>query len=355
MKKSYLSFILPSLLSGCTGISGSNNITDADTPALVFVDGQISDSAAVLAHTQQRLSTPAVATTPQMVSSPGTIKTMESFSESRPLPSPSISQNFSKLIMTGTAGAVPVTFLPTVRNRTVSQWIKTLLPPDWQFKQENAATPKLNTRLASWSANDQWTRSLNRLLEEQHLWGHLNWADKTLIVTTSSYVPAVDCSGVQISPPSVTVITPEINQSSRIHSANQIKPRNPFHGSTKTNTDETAVLPGNKPAQLITGTPVTPVAEGKEWRAAAGTTLKENITRWAEETKCESIPSSHWMVLWPSSVKDYRLDAPLFFRGSFESVIGEVFELYRTAQTPLYAQGSRIQCIVTVSDTRDGQ
>lgn len=85
MKKSYLSFILPSLLSGCTGISGSNNITDADTPALVFVDGQISDSAAVLAHTQQRLSTPAVATTPQTVSSPGTIKTMESFSESRPL------------------------------------------------------------------------------------------------------------------------------------------------------------------------------------------------------------------------------------------------------------------------------
>lgn len=86
MKKNYLSFILPSLLSGCTGISGSNNITDADTPALVFVDGQISDSAAVLAHTQQRLSTPAVATTPQTVSSPGTIKTIESFSESRPLP-----------------------------------------------------------------------------------------------------------------------------------------------------------------------------------------------------------------------------------------------------------------------------
>ncbi|EMB9153863.1 TcpQ domain-containing protein, partial [Salmonella enterica] len=193
------------------------------------------------------------------------------------------------------------------------------------------------------------------LLEEQHLWGHLNWTDKTLIVTTSSSVPAVDSSGVQISPPSVTVITPEINQSSRTHSDNQIKPRNPFRVSTRTNTDDTTGLPGNKPAQLITGTPVTPVAEGKEWRAAAGTTLKENITRWAEETKCESIPSSHWMVLWPSSVKDYRLDAPLFFRGSFESVIGEVFELYRTAQIPLYAQGSRIQCIVTVSDTRDGQ
>ncbi|EPU9582469.1 TPA: type IV pilus biogenesis lipoprotein PilL, partial [Escherichia coli] len=90
-------------------------------------------------------------------------------------------------------------------------------------------------------------------------------------------------------------------------------------------------------------------------RAPAGTTLRENIIKWAEETKCESMASTHWMVIWPLSVTDYRLDAPLMFRGSFESAMEQVFELYRTAQKPLYAQASRMQCIITVSDTRDGR
>lgn len=35
MKKNYLTLILPSLLSGCAGISGSNNVAPSDTPALV--------------------------------------------------------------------------------------------------------------------------------------------------------------------------------------------------------------------------------------------------------------------------------------------------------------------------------
>ncbi|EOJ7272369.1 pili assembly chaperone, partial [Salmonella enterica subsp. enterica serovar Infantis] len=52
MKKNYLTLILPSLLSGCAGISGGNNVAPSDTPALVFVDGQISESAGVLALTQ---------------------------------------------------------------------------------------------------------------------------------------------------------------------------------------------------------------------------------------------------------------------------------------------------------------
>lgn len=59
-EKNYLTLILPSLLSGCAGISGSNNVAPSDTPALVFVDGQISESAGVLALTQQRLSPPKI-------------------------------------------------------------------------------------------------------------------------------------------------------------------------------------------------------------------------------------------------------------------------------------------------------
>ncbi len=60
MKKNYLTLILPSLFSGCAGISGSNKLSPSDTPALVFVDGQIRGSAGVLALTQQRLSPPKI-------------------------------------------------------------------------------------------------------------------------------------------------------------------------------------------------------------------------------------------------------------------------------------------------------
>ncbi|ECJ8113618.1 type IV pilus biogenesis lipoprotein PilL, partial [Shigella flexneri] len=316
MKKNCLTLILPSLLSGCAGISGSNNVAPSDTPALVFVDGQISESAGVLALTQQRLSPPKI-TPPPRVSVPETVKTAQPVSESRPLPSPTISQNFSRLIITGKPGSAPVTLSPTARNRTVSQWIKTLLPEGWKFRQENAATPKLNTKLVSWSANDQWTRSLNRLLEEQHLWGHLDWNNKTLTVTTSAAAPAQD-TATTISP--AAMVTTSTYPESPTTANSQNKPRNPFRGnSVSSSTPAATPTPTGstvKSIPLMTGTPVKPVSQGKEWRAPAGTTLRENIIKWAEETKCESMASTHWMVIWPLSVTDYRLDAPLMFRGS---------------------------------------
>ncbi|KAB3088195.1 pili assembly chaperone [Escherichia coli] len=339
MKKSCLTFILPSLLSGC------NNVTPSDTPALVFIDGQISESAGVLALTQQRLSPSQITPVPG-INLPDTVKTRQPVSESRPLPSPTISQDLSRLIITGKPGSTPVTQPLTARDRTVSQWIKTLLPEGWQFRQENAATPKLNTKLVSWSASDQWPRSLNRLLKEQHLWGHLDWDRKTLTVTTSATAPAQNTRTTSTSPESPTA------------SDNLNQPQNPFRGnSVSPSTVTTSPAPTGSTARsipLMTGTPVRPVSQGKEWRTPVGTTLRENIIKWAEETKCESMASAHWIVIWPLSVTDYRLDAPLMFRGSFESAMEQIFELYRTAQKPLYAQASRMQCIITVSDTRDG-
>ncbi|EJY9221641.1 type IV pilus biogenesis lipoprotein PilL, partial [Salmonella enterica] len=271
MKKNCLTLILPSLLSGCAGISGGNNVAPSDTPALVFVDGQISESAGVLALTQQRLSPPKI-TPPPRVSVPETVKTAQPVSESRPLPSPTISQNFSRLIITGKPGSAPVTLSPTARNRTVSQWIKTLLPEGWKFRQENAATPKLNTKLVSWSANDQWTRSLNRLLEEQHLWGHLDWDNKTLTVTTSATAPAQD-TATTISP--AAMVTTSTSPESSTTANSQNKPRNPFRGNSVSPSTPAAIPTPTgstvKSIPLMTGTPVKPVSQGKEWRAPAGT------------------------------------------------------------------------------------
>jgi hypothetical protein len=71
---------------------------------------------------------------------------------------------------------------------------------------------------------------------------------------------------------------------------------------------------------------------GQNLDGTAGTTLREMLMKWAQDTRCESGASPHWTVIWPVAVTDYRLDAPLTFRGSFETMLGQMFDLYRTAQ-----------------------
>lgn len=100
-------------------------------------------------------------------------------------------------------------------------------------------------------------------------------------------------------------------------------------------------------AKPLTGTPVTVVASGPEWKAVAGSTLKESLTDWAGKADCAS--GGHWVVIWQTST-DYRIDAPLVFKGNFESVLVQVFDLYKKADKPLFAEASRLQCLVSVTD-----
>ncbi|PXV76811.1 TcpQ domain-containing protein [Pantoea sp. PNA 03-3] len=97
-----------------------------------------------------------------------------------------------------------------------------------------------------------------------------------------------------------------------------------------------------------TGTLVTPPATGQTWRAEPGTTLKEALTAWAAKAPCAN--GGNWVLIWPVTL-DYRIDAPLVFHGNFESVLVQVFDLYRHAEKPLFAEANRIQCLVSVSDT----
>ncbi|MFQ6245940.1 TcpQ domain-containing protein [Yersinia enterocolitica] len=106
-----------------------------------------------------------------------------------------------------------------------------------------------------------------------------------------------------------------------------------------------------KPENIPVPSPViTPV--GQLWRAEVGSTLKETLNRWAGQTKCTN--GGYWMVIWPVLL-DYRIDAPLAFNGNFESALVQIFELYRQADKPLFAQASRLQCLVAVSDISGGR
>ncbi|EKY8364198.1 TcpQ domain-containing protein [Salmonella enterica] len=100
------------------------------------------------------------------------------------------------------------------------------------------------------------------------------------------------------------------------------------------------------PAPKLTGIPVKALPSGPEWKAAAGITLQESLTAWAEKADCPN--GGHWVVIWQTPV-DYRIEAPLTFRGSFESALDQVFDLYRPAEKRLYAEANRAQCLVSVT------
>lgn len=97
------------------------------------------------------------------------------------------------------------------------------------------------------------------------------------------------------------------------------------------------------------GTPLTSLPAGQAWTAQAGNTLKDTLTQWAASVRCESGSSPTWVVIWPTSV-NYRIEAPLILRGNFESVVVQLFELYRPAEKPLFASANRLQCLVYVND-----
>ncbi|HEY2454461.1 MAG TPA: TcpQ domain-containing protein [Scandinavium sp.] len=111
-----------------------------------------------------------------------------------------------------------------------------------------------------------------------------------------------------------------------------------------------SVVPSTAPllSPLSVRKPVFSAPAGSLWQAQPGSTLKETLNHWAADASCES--GGHWLVIWPVQL-DYRIDAPLSLRGSFESVLVQLFDLYRDAQRPLYASASRFQCLVSVSDS----
>jgi len=365
MHKLALPLLLPSLLSSCTGFQSRN--VAPDTPALVFVDGQISDSAEMISQTQRRIAPPP----PVRQATP-----VRPVSQTTPLPQPTLltaatrttpavtrqagplnppgNTSLPALAFTGTPAPVAVLSLSPARNLTLEQWVRRIIPSGWTLNYENALRPRLSTRIVSVDTNDQWTRVLNRLLSEQSIQAQVDW-DRHAVTLQRAGQSVPVASAV----PTTAIRTQGIQTAGA--------PKNPFSGSVaaapsgvKASPAPVAVKPLPTPAPVVnaqpaTGKPVAPVVEGKSWLAPSGTTLREMLMKWAQDTRCESGASPHWTVIWPVTVTDYRLDAPLTFRGSFETMLGQMFELYRTAQKPLYAEASRMQCVISVTDIPAGR
>ncbi|EPB2250937.1 TcpQ domain-containing protein [Citrobacter youngae] len=259
------------------------------------------------------------------------------------------------LTFTGTPGSVAVLSLSPAKNLTLEQWIRRVIPTGWALNYENALRPVLNTRIVSVDTNDQWIRVLNRLLAEQSIQALVDWNHHAVTLQRKGQ------------PVQLTTQASSTEKRTTPAQAAGV-PRTPFRGPGSAQPVEQATVKSPAPVttksaqtpiavkpQPVTGQPIAPVIQGKTWTAPAGTTLREMLMKWAQDTRCESGASPHWTVIWPVDVTDYRLDAPLTFRGSFETMLGQMFDLYRTAQKPLYAEASRMQCVVSVTDTPAGR
>ncbi|EFS2651760.1 hypothetical protein HX362_004683 [Salmonella enterica] len=192
-------------------------------------------------------------------------------------------------------------------------------------------------------------------------------------VSAAVTTPAVTSTGGVVSPPNTVSAPTAVSPSGATFTASGAvtSGRNPFSGRDLTGkttatalassssrpaspaasvspplTASSGALSASAPALKLTGTPVTARPSGPEWKAAAGITLQESLTAWAEKADCPN--GGHWVVIWQTPV-DYLIEAPLTFHGSFESALDQVFDLYRTAEKRLYAEASRMQCLVSVT------
>ncbi|ORM92194.1 TcpQ domain-containing protein [Pantoea cypripedii] len=144
----------------------------------------------------------------------------------------------------------------------------------------------------------------------------------------------------------VTAVHPVTVQPTTVNAARQAVPVRPV-----TSLPPAPSVSSQTASAYLPGAPVAALPTGQAWRAEPGSTLKETLTGWAAKAPCSN--GGNWVVIWPVSL-DYRIDAPLVFHGNFESVLVQVFDLYRKAEKPLFAEASRIQCLVSVSDSPAG-
>ncbi|MGC5376771.1 TcpQ domain-containing protein, partial [Salmonella enterica] len=73
---------------------------------------------------------------------------------------------------------------------------------------------------------------------------------------------------------------------------------------------------------------------------------RDGLTEWASSSPCGT---STWNLVWDTPV-NYRIDAPLIFRGNFESALKDTLMLYLSADKPLYAFRNIAQCVITIKD-----
>lgn len=90
----------------------------------------------------------------------------------------------------------------------------------------------------------------------------------------------------------------------------------------------------------------------RQWNANVGLTLHSTLLKWSGEVPCNII--GKWTINWNSS-KDYSIDSALTFRGEYLDAVTQLFNLYKKANSPLFIDVYKTQCLIIVSDASENK
>lgn len=180
MKIHYLGLLFPVVLTGCV-----SHLDTKDSPATIYVDGLIADSAATISHTQAALNQtgpwPARPVSPTtLMKTPAAAVSGPHLSEKSAAPAlPALDH----VVYSGRPG--PLNFpqrAGVVRNITVKQAAQRIVPNGWSVSW-SPGTEKASRQRVSLSLNDQWPRVLNTLMASKTLYATVDWSASRVIVS----------------------------------------------------------------------------------------------------------------------------------------------------------------------------
>ncbi|EGH3200486.1 TPA: hypothetical protein G8M91_004244 [Salmonella enterica] len=311
------------LLSGCA-VQGNSQ---PDVPADNVVDQMIAVNTQKVSFVQQQLIaalTPVLPAPPRPTPSVSSSKAMPQAPARKvaAVPPAAPSARWPALTMTGLRPAMPALAV-SGQASTLRQALAKIVPVGWTIHYDMGLKPEVRRPL-TWQGNDQWPYVLNRLLTQEKMRAEINWTTQKVSVSQAgtSGVPAVS------SPAAKVKTTP-----------GKTTGKNPFTGS--------GVKSSPVPVASKVSEVKPPAVRAVIWQASVGSTLKDTLLEWTTREKCTA--GGTWKLAWNTTV-NYRIDAPLAFSGSFRSAINDLFILYGTASTPLYAATQSAQCVLLVDD-----
>ncbi|HDQ0131440.1 TPA: toxin co-regulated pilus biosynthesis Q family protein [Escherichia coli] len=196
--------------------------------------------------------------------------------------------------------------------------LKEIVPSDWTAEISPEVT-KTFRRTISWQGNDQWPYVLDKMLRNYGL---------TVIKNTEKRHLLIDFQQQKGKTSQKAPVSPDKTPASPV--------RTPVSSDKLPQKPLTPVTVPQKQTEKLT------------WNLKKGSTLRDGLTEWASSSPCGN---STWNLVWDTPV-NYRIDAPLIFRGNFESALKDTLMLYLSADKPLYAFRNISQCVITIKDTQ---
>ncbi|EEY9721617.1 TcpQ domain-containing protein [Escherichia coli] len=196
--------------------------------------------------------------------------------------------------------------------------LKEIVPSDWTAEISLEVT-KTFRRTISWQGNDQWPYVLDKMLRNYGL---------TVIKNTEKRHLLIDFQQQKGKTSQKAPVSPDKTPASPV--------RTPVSSDKLPQKSLTPVTVPQKQTEKLT------------WNLKKGSTLRDGLTEWASSSPCGN---STWNLVWDTPV-NYRIDAPLIFRGNFESALKDTLMLYLSADKPLYAFRNIAQCVITIKDTQ---